>query len=377
MRPILLFFTHLRILWHRNARNFILLLLEITLSVLYLSAFISTLFAEYNYKIGYLEPDELRGYAILSVHADIANRMFMDETKEAYASFITSVKECPSVLDAGMTYDRQVNLDGLPVSHVSYDDCMDSFRQPTRHGNWPTAGECVIGGRVAELYGIGDECVLDGIAYRVADILTEPYFAVDSGIGGSLNIMNVLRAPGDVVLTVNEEKPEHVFGSLVVRFDPGATALESLKQELEPFGTVSSVDELIGRSSALRLNLVRGNLQMILVLVLISLLIAASAFLITSENTRRDHSILLLLGEGKGRMIGFLLLSHGFLLFCGWLFGILLSVRFAPFLTQGGQIVPEATAFTALYVGFLFFVHAVGIVLLCGKDALTSYRNHP
>ena len=378
MRLLNLFYIHLKLFLHKNIRNYTLFLAEIILSVIFLSSFITTIFYEFNYKINYLNPKQYNNYAVLSVHSSISNNMFLQETTDMYRDLISSIENIPSVLSTGFSSDKKIELNGLSVTHITYTSSIDSFRHATTYGNWLSANHnyCILGGNLSNLYNIGESCYIDNIEYQVIDYLTSPYFLIDSGIGGSLNITNVLKNSGDVILTIESSELESIYGSLLIKYDPTTSSFESLKKDLSEFGTLYSITDLINNAKHTRNAMVFDNLPIILSMMLICVLIATSGLLIAAENNKKNHAILLLVGERKLQLISFIIASQCTLLLIGWNVGTILSNHFCYILFGIDTILPEAKIFTALVLSSIFIINAIIILFVYKKSSITTYRNN-
>lgn len=379
MRLLNLFFIHLKLFFHRNIQNYLLFLVEIVLSVVFIASFITTIFAEFNYKINYLDPEQYEQYAILSLHGSVSNNLVEQGELEVYHTFLSTVRERSSAAAVSFSSDEKMQMNGLPVTHVIYTPIFEAFQQPTKYGNWlsENSNDCILGGSLEELYDIGDICIIDETPYRVIDYLSPPYYWIDSGIGGTLNIINVLEDPGDVILTMASSEPAvSAYCSLLIKYHPEVTSLETLKKELREIGTLYTVEDLIDNAKFVRNDLIAGNLPIILSMMLICILIATSSLLIAVENNKKNHAILLLLGERKPLLILFLIAAQGILLSVGWSLGTILSSRFCYFLFGVQTILPEAKIFTAIVLSGIFIINSLSVLFVYKSSSLTTYRNN-
>ena len=385
MRFLYLFFIHIKLLFHKNIRNFALFLAEIVLSVIFISSFITTVFFEFNYKINYLKPEQYDNYAVLSIHSSISNNMYLEITDDVYREMIDTIENIPSVLSVGYSSDETIKIDGLPVTHITYTPLLNAFKHPTMHGNWlsENSDTCILGGDLSELYDPGDICYIEGQPYQVIDHLSEPYYVIDSGVAGSLNITNTLTNPGNVIITTQShdiliQSPYFhcVYASLVIKYNSETTSLDQLKQDLSEFGAVYSMTDLVDNAKSIRNSLISDNLPILLSIMLICILIATSGLLIAAENNKKSHAILLLLGEKKSQMIAFIITFQFFILSVGWSIGTLLSKQFCSFLFGVELILTEAKQITALLLSGIWFINAIIVLFAYKNNSLTTYRNN-
>ncbi len=377
MRYLLLTFFHLRIFFRKNIRNYILFLIEIILSVTYVSAFASTIFSEFNYKINYLKDYSYEQYAILALDNSITNNMFYSSKNEQYYEFAQTLKEkADGVTDISFVTEFGVKINGQSVTNIQLDDSFEEFYHPTVGGKWLSPGDnnCILAGSLCEQYNIGDICSFEGASYTVIDYLESPSYLFDTTVGGSLNMITVLTNPGDAVITMPEAQLPYIYCSLVIEFDPQQTSIQNLKDSYAKYGTVYSMDELIERSASTRNELIMANLPLFIAIIVICLIIANSGLLISAQNNKKNHSIFLMLGGTKAQLISFTVVIQGLLLLLGWSVGTLLANKFCYELVGISNIVPEAKYFSAGILGAIFIINLINILVIYSKNSLSTYR---
>ena len=376
MRYFRLLLFHIRMLFHKNILNYLLFFVEIMLSVIFVSSFVALLFDEFNYKLNYLPDEVTDNYAVLGLHNALANELFYDENPAVYGQLIDELKLKDKVLDAGMVNEWRIKHDGFTVSVCWLDDCFADFALPTRRGQWLTQGnQCILGGEIAALYAVGDTVTVDNHSYTVIDHLTEPYYMIDSGIGGTLNIINVLMCMKSVILILPDEPQIGTYGSLLLRYDPSTTTPAMLQDTLVEFGTVYTFDDLEMAAKDVRGKVVKDNLVILLALGLICVLISTSGLLISLQNNRRNHAVMQLVGESKVKLLSYVVASQGILLFAAWGIGYLLAGTCVQSLFGIAALVPESRWLSLCLVGCMFLVNAVSAIAIYRKSALRTYKN--
>lgn len=376
MRIIRLLWLHIKIFFHKNIRNYCLLITEIVLMTAFIALITTMVFSDFEYKIDYLETEELDSYAFLAINNSITNNLFLAPDKQPYNDLIEEIKETVQVTDVESVKSLDVNVDGLEVTHVIYDDLVSSFCHPVIAGKWLDGDlrECIIGGALTELYEIGDTILLDNTEYIVAGYLRKPFYYVDTNIGGTLSIYQSLSEADNIVITQTNHNTDNIFATLVLKYNPSEISLETIRQESAPYGTLYSVEELVANTQRTRNNAIIDNLPLFISLILICLLISMSGILISAQTNIGTHSVLLLLGETKERLILWNVICQGLVLMTGWGVGNILADTLCMPMMQLSSVVFEARLFSLSVILIIFIFNVINVVTVYSKDAIQIYR---
>ena len=378
MRLINLLRIHFRIFFHKNLRNCILLITESSLMVAFLAMFTSNLFLGFEYKMNYIDKESISLIAFLSLNNSIVNQLSISGNRQHYNDLIEKIKGETDICDVGAVKQYNENIGGVNALCVTYENFMaNDIRQPTINGKWIDMDEnvCVIGGSLCEIYNIGDTLELDTGKYKIIDYLSEPFYYIDSYVGGVLSIYLTLSETDNLVITESKRNTDIIYSSLILGYKDSEMTFEELKQTCSKYGTLYSIDDMLANTAGTRNQMVYDELPLFIVLILICVLISVSGILISSQRNLADNAVMLLVGETKGRMVMWNSICYGLMLLIGWNIGICLASYLGAGIVAIPGIVREAKVLTVLITVGLFIVSMTVITIVYHRDAIRIYQS--
>lgn len=380
LRKLNIFVLHLRMIIYKNKLIYLMLLVEFILLMLIINITISVMYNEFHYKIKYLNRDNDSKFAVLSLNNSLTNNLFMYDGYEQYTALVNEIKSTGVAEDVGYVAEESIYVDGINAAHIIYNNFLVQIKHPVSDGRWlneQEVNECVIGGDLSDIYSVGDCIIAKGISYRIVGKLTERNYCLNTSTGGTLDITCMLDDYSDVIITVQDEIPEDIFASLIIKYDYTNISTGVLRSSLAKYGIVYTFDDLYKNAEKLQYGILKNNLPIICALLLIATLISTGGILISLQNNLRNYAIMSLYGEKRRDIVFYIMAAYALMLFLAFEIMILLcKTSFIIELIGPITFVPEGKMINFLIFVLVFIVNLLILRSIFRKEPLKIYINN-
>lgn len=372
---------YLYINFKKNRVNYILLILETSLTVCFVSLFITLIYGQFIYRINYLKISDRTQYLVLSLNSITSNNFYWNNASSKiniYDKLKAEIENYEGVKAVGSADIKHKKFGSDDCIVIQYDTTFKNIIHLTDNNNWLDNSDnaCVIGGKIKNKYSIKDTLSYNGAVYNIVDYLSEPCYYIDTRISGNLNYNNILMESDNIIMLINNRKNTGEYGFLVIEIDELSFNEDIFNELYGKYGTTYTFSQLKKDTLTLIKNIILNDIPIITLLLIICILISSSSLLITSYSCKKEYSILLFSGENKQGLLLWNLVITSILLLLSWNMGIILSMFLCKRFTYTSNIVPESKVISLIICTIFLSINTLINKTLLKKNSFEIYSDN-